>query len=88
MNLGRAGGIRTVIHDLAFGFDYLSPTVWTGWTFFVFIEYFLQKAEFLFLASALALDRFDDLGYHLARPLDNNCIANTDVLAPDVIFIV
>src|SRR5215218_2577260 len=48
----------------------------------------LEHTEFLLRTTALFLYRLDDLGYHVACPLDEDDIADADVFAFDLTLIV
>jgi len=86
-NLGGTGGVGAVVHNLAFRFNHLSLAFRACRALFLLIVYLFQEVEFLFLPGALAFDWFDDFGYYLAGSLDKDPVAFTDILAPDVIFI-
>ncbi|MBA7675946.1 hypothetical protein ES703_84185 [subsurface metagenome] len=90
VNLGGTGSIRTVVHNLAFWFYHLSPTLRACRALLPPIKYLVKEGELLPPPNALLT--FGcwpyDLRYHITCSLDNNGIALADVLAPDVIFVV
>ncbi len=86
--LSRTGSVGAVVHDFTFGLDHLRPAHRAGRTPLALIKYFLQKIKFFFLSAALAFHRPNHFRDYFTCPLDNDRIANADVLASDIIFVV
>ena len=87
LNLCRAGGVGAVVHHFTFGLKYLSAALRADWLPALIFRQLFQNAKLLFLSTAFAFHRADDLRYHVTGALDYHRIANPDIFASDVIFV-
>ncbi|GAJ06746.1 unnamed protein product, partial [marine sediment metagenome] len=68
LDLGRAGSIGAIIHDLTLRLNHLSLAFRACRALFLFIKNLLLERKFLFFATAFTYYRTHYLRYHLTRP--------------------